>query len=138
MDAPPVQKPNRAEQLLHHLYLKFGQLIVQKRCRIMTPESSESKYKRSTWVKFPFPDSQFNIEMIDYEPLLKELKFWKQQPTLQPLIVDIYLDLSRLSPSLVSYLYSSSPGELQNSLPRYILLEKWTLDVSYSFNAHML
>jgi hypothetical protein len=79
---------------------------------------------------FPSPHSQFNIEMIDYDPLLKELKFWKQQPTLQPLIIDIYLDLSRLSPSLVSYLYSSSPGELTNSLPRYLLLEKWTLEVS--------
>lgn len=120
---------NKSEQLLQNIYSKTANIVLGGRC------SSTSK-KINKW---------FNIEELD--SLRDELNQWKEfsnKGTMSPLIIEIYLDTSKLNPSHVLLLKNESTGryealgndqmaDFENDVPirkKSILLESWQLTLA--------
>ncbi|KAJ3407998.1 hypothetical protein CcCBS67573_g00334 [Chytriomyces confervae] len=83
------------EQILAHFYGKFVQCVVQARCG--TSSENDAKQRPNRW---------FNLDVPEVEPTRSEVKFWKRLITMQqsqsldqmqPLILDVYLDLADTS-----------------------------------------
>ncbi|KAI9350700.1 autophagy-related protein 13-domain-containing protein [Obelidium mucronatum] len=110
-------KPTTDEAIVQNLFSKVAQIIVD--ARVISNSSSNSnnsnnsssnKEKENSGVK---SNKWFNLDTVDIDPLRGELKFWKtmiaqissqsqqqqqqqQHTQMQPLILDIYLDISDL------------------------------------------
>ncbi|KAJ3076437.1 autophagy protein 13 [Podochytrium sp. JEL0797] len=74
------------EAVLQQLFAKVANVVVQARCKTATSGTANK------W---------FNIDTPDHDPLRSELKFWKSMiatpsAPIQPMILDIYLDISDL------------------------------------------
>ncbi|KAJ3409497.1 autophagy protein 13 [Chytriomyces hyalinus] len=95
----PNENPNAAlstdEQIVSNFYGKFVQCVVQARGQ----HSIDSRAKQK-------PNRWFNLNTPELEPLRSEVKYWKRLVSMnqsrplnqmQPLILDIYLDLSDTS-----------------------------------------
>ncbi|KAI8845990.1 autophagy-related protein 13-domain-containing protein [Chytriomyces cf. hyalinus JEL632] len=95
----PNENPNTAlstdEQIVSNFYGKFVQCVVQARGQHSTGSGATQR-----------PNRWFNLDTPEVEPLRSEVKYWKRlvsmhqsQPLnqMQPLILDIYLDLSDTS-----------------------------------------
>lgn len=80
---------SKSSQMTKQFYSKFSQVIVASR---MFDPTSPVKYPRKI-------NKWFNIETFEYSFLKEELKFWKLKAVddPQPLFLDIYLDISKLS-----------------------------------------
>ena len=124
----------KAEQLLQNIYSKTANIIVNGR----TPCTSK---KLNKW---------FNLEEID--SLKEELKLWGEfsiKGSMPPLIIQIYLDTSKLHPLHMLLLKNESTGryetlgndqlaDFENDTPirkKSILLESWQLTLAPSGNS---
>lgn len=94
---------SKLEQIIQNFYTKTAQIIVQARC---TP-NNDSRYGKRNSLKGSSSSRKlnkwFNIATEDVEVLREDLKFWRNS-ALQaaereppPMIIDIYLDTSKLS-----------------------------------------
>ena len=122
----------KADSLSLQFISKTAQIIVQSRLK-------GSGSKRNKW---------FNLELDDYDQLREELKFWKgqlQSSSTPPLILQIYLDISKLQSTDTLLLASAKTGRrtrINNSDLEFldhnnvvrrkdkILLETWQLTLS--------
>lgn len=120
---------DKSEQLLQNIYSKTANIVVGGRCQVAAK-------KLNKW---------FNLEEID--ALKDELKLWKEfsnKGNMPPLIIQIYLDTSKLHPSHVLLLKNERTGryealgndqmaDFENDVPirkKSILLESWQLTLA--------
>ena len=121
----------KGEQLIHNIYSKFSNILIGGRC-------PQAVRKLNKW---------FNLEEVD--ALKEELKAWREllsKGTMPPLIIQIYLDTSKLDHSQTLLLRNESTGryevirndqlaDFENDVPirkKSILLESWQLTLASS------
>jgi hypothetical protein len=143
VDEASKDKSSKTTQLLLQFYSKAAQIIVQSRISVLQSYDANDymNKKQNKW---------FNLEMDEFQPLKDELKFWKSQlqttAHAPPLIIDILLDISQMSPYHILILtgnnaeretinfeglsgFDNSKRPIQK---KKILLETWQLTLSYT------
>ncbi|KAI9106197.1 autophagy-related protein 13-domain-containing protein [Phlyctochytrium arcticum] len=132
----------RAEQIIQNVYSKVAQVVVQSRVTEYALNPNSSGRKLNKW---------FNLETLDIDNLKEELKFWRAhsvssaQPP--PLMIDVFLDLSGLTPGQSLMLRNETTqrrqrighDQLQSVDPvtgnpieqKAVLLESWVLTLSH-------
>ncbi|CDH52478.1 autophagy protein [Lichtheimia corymbifera JMRC:FSU:9682] len=135
---------NKLDHIIQNFYTKTVQVIVQARVSpdsdrhgkcsstsSTTSASSSSKNKMNKW---------FNIATQDAEFLREDLKYWRTRAIQSmdreppPLILDIYLDTSDLTPNHSLMLAIDRARFNKVDLPystNRILLERWTLSLNH-------
>ncbi|TPX58117.1 hypothetical protein PhCBS80983_g03329 [Powellomyces hirtus] len=138
-----VSGEQRADQIIREVYSKVAQVVAQARVTGVQPAAHARK-----------PNKWFNLETNDIEGLKEQLKFWKANATTtpQPLLIDVYLDISSLSRGQTLMLRDEQTmrrqrmsheslytvegqGQSEHGAPgRYnsVLLESWQLTFSHS------
>ncbi|KAI8645677.1 autophagy-related protein 13-domain-containing protein [Parasitella parasitica] len=138
---------SKLDQIIQNFYTKTAQIVIQARC---TP-CNDTRYSKTANTKGSSSNKKmnkwFNIATEDIELLREDLKYWRtmaiqstEEKEPPPMILDIYLDTSRLShnQSLVVADDNLRWGcvELTTADAHHIdriLIESWELSLKHPF-----
>lgn len=148
-----TRNDRRQDHIVQNFYAKVAQIVIQSRAYLENPKTFYShRYSYSIEEKESIPkrlNRWFNLVTSDVDGLRDDLKFWRHQIakgadriTPYPMIIDIYLDISKVPDDMVLMTNSRDFQKPVNTLGtngckiQSILLETWTLQLKAIPSGH--
>ncbi|KAG2183189.1 hypothetical protein INT43_006184 [Umbelopsis isabellina] len=142
-----TRNDRRQDHIVQNFYAKVAQIVIQSRAYLENTKTFYShRYSYSLEEKESIPkrlNRWFNLLTSDVDGLRDDLKFWRHQIakgadriTPYPMIIDIYLDISKVPDDMVLITNNRDLQKPVNTLGtngckiQSILLETWTLQLN--------